>query len=106
MNRHRIAVRSAPRFSIVHVLLALALLSAASLALAEEKSLNKTFTVAPGGVLTVEADGADISVTGSDANSVVVRIQARGSSKDLDEMSRASGTGSSGAPGASKRTST
>jgi len=86
MNRHRIAVRTAPRLSIIHVLLALALIGAVSVARAEEKSLNKSFTVAPGGVLTVEADGADISVIGGDTNTVVVRIEARGSGKELDDL--------------------
>jgi len=68
------------------VLLALALVGAASVASAAEKSLVKSFTVAPNGVLTVDADGADISVTGSDANTVSVRIEARGSQGELDEL--------------------
>ena len=88
MNRHRIAesVRSAARLSMIHALLALALASTASAAIAEEKNLNKTFTVAPGGVLTVDADGADISVTGNDSNTVVVRIEARGSQNELEDL--------------------
>ena len=73
MNRH-------------NALLAVALLSAASAAVAEEKNLNRTFTVAAGGVLTVDADGADIFVSGSETNTVVVRIEARGSQKELDEL--------------------
>src|SRR5262245_47439889 len=74
MNRHR-------------VLLALILVSAAGIASAEEKSLNRTFTVAAGGTLTVDADsGADISVSGGDVNTVVVRIDARGTHKELDEL--------------------
>ena len=68
------------------LLLALALLGAASVASAEEKSLMKSFTVAPNGVLTVDADGADISVTGSDSNTVSVRIEARGSQSELNEL--------------------
>lgn len=84
MNRHRIAesIRPAARLS----LLALALASAASAATAEEKNLNRTFTVAPGGVLTVNADGAEIFVTGSDANTVVVHIEARGPQDELNEL--------------------
>jgi DUF4097 and DUF4098 domain-containing protein YvlB len=74
MNHHRTVV------------LALALACAASVASAEEKSLIKSFTVAPGGVLTVDADGADISVTGNDTNTVSVRIEARGSQNELDEL--------------------
>lgn len=73
MNRH-------------HALLALALASIATVAVAEEKKLDKTFTVAPGGVLTVVADGADIFVGGGDTNTVVVRIEARGSQKELDAL--------------------
>src|SRR5690349_14021223 len=67
-------------------LLALALVSAASAAVAEEKNLNRTFTVTPGGMLTVDADGADISVSGGDVNTVVVRIEARGTQKELNEL--------------------
>jgi hypothetical protein len=74
MNHHRTVV------------LALALACAASVASAEEKDLIKSFTVAPGGVLTVDADGADISVTGNDTNTVSVRIEARGSQNELDEL--------------------
>jgi DUF4097 and DUF4098 domain-containing protein YvlB len=73
MNRHQ-------------VLLAIALFAAASAAVAEEKNLNRTFTVTAGGVLTVDADGADIFVSGSDTNTVVVRIEARGSQKELDAL--------------------
>jgi len=98
MNRHRFAesVCSTARLSMIHVLLALALASVASAAIAEEKTLNKSFTVTPGGVLTVDADGADISVTGGDTNTVVVRIDARGSQSDLEELrlsAEASGDG-------------
>jgi len=68
------------------VLLAVALFAAASAAVAEEKNLTRMFTVTAGGVLTVDADGADISVSGSDATTVVVRIEARGSQQELDEL--------------------
>ena len=68
------------------ILLALSLASVASAASAEEKNLNKTFTVTPGGVITVDADGADITVTGGNTNTVVVRIEARGSQSELDEL--------------------
>jgi hypothetical protein len=68
------------------VLLALALVSIASTATAEEKKLDRTFTVAPGGVLSVYADGADVQVSGSDTDKVIVRIEARGSRKELDEL--------------------
>lgn len=68
------------------VLLAVALLSAASAAVAEEKKLDRTFTVTPGGVLTVDADGADVFVSGGDTKTVVVRIEARGTQKELDAL--------------------
>lgn len=74
MNRHQ-------------MLLAAVLFSAGSAAaVAEEKSLNRTFTVQAGGVLTVAADGADVFVSGNETNTVVVRIQARGSQKELDTL--------------------
>ncbi len=50
----------------------------------------------PGGVLTVDADGADISVTGGDTNTVVVRIEARGSQKELDALKLSAETSSDG----------
>ena len=98
MNRQRIAksVCSTARLSMIHALLALALICVASAASAEEKSLNKTFTVAPGGVLTVDADGADITVTGSDTTTVVVRIEARGSQNEVDELKLAAEPSSDG----------
>jgi DUF4097 and DUF4098 domain-containing protein YvlB len=88
MNRHRIAelIRFAARLSMIQAALALSLASVASAAIAQEKNLNQTFTVAPGGLLTVEADGADISVAGGDSNTVVVRIAARGSQGELDDL--------------------
>jgi DUF4097 and DUF4098 domain-containing protein YvlB len=84
MNRHRI-VESA-RLSMIQAALALALVSTSGTALAEEKKLDRTFNVSPGGMLTVDADSADISVTGGDSNTVVVRIEARGSQRELDEL--------------------
>jgi hypothetical protein len=88
MNRFRLAesVRSTARLPMIQALLALTLICAASVALAEERKLDRTFTVTPGGLLTVEADGADISVVGGDSDMVVVHIAARGSHKELDEL--------------------
>ena len=68
------------------ILLAIVLAFVASAASAEEKNLNKTFTVTPGGMITVDADRADITVTGGNTNTVVVRIEARGSQSELDEL--------------------
>jgi hypothetical protein len=53
---------------------------------AAEKRLDRTFTVAPGGVLTVDADGASVHVSGSDGNQVVVHMLARGSEDNLASM--------------------
>ncbi len=96
MNRHRFAVRSAARWSMTHGLLAIALASVASAAIAEAKKLDRTFNVTPGGMLTVDADGADISVSGSEGNTVVVHIEARGSKSDLDELNLSADTSSDG----------
>jgi len=59
---------------------------AAGAAVAEEKVFDRTFTATPGGLLTVVADGADISVTGSDSSQVVVHVVARASQKELDAL--------------------
>jgi hypothetical protein len=85
MNRH-----------VILLALALGSIPVASTAAAEEKKLDRVFTVAPGGVLTVDADGADVSVTGGDTNTVVVHIEARGSQKELDELQLAAEPSSDG----------
>src|SRR4051794_6565809 len=67
--------------------LAIALvLLAAGTAQAAEKRFDKTFTVSPGGTLTVDADSASVRVSGSEGNQVVVHIIARGSEDNLAEM--------------------
>jgi hypothetical protein len=53
---------------------------------AAEKRLDRTFTVTPGGRLTVEADGADITVSGTDSNQVIVQMLVTGSEKSIDAM--------------------
>lgn len=53
---------------------------------AAEKTFDRTFTVSPGGTLTVEADGAPIRVKGADTSQVTVHMRARGSEKNLDDM--------------------
>jgi len=58
--------------------IALVLLAAGS-AQAAEKTLDRTFTVSPGGGLVVDADGATVQVSGKDTNQVTVHIIARGS---------------------------
>lgn len=62
--------------------LALVLVAAGS-AQAAEKTLDRTFTVSPGGTLVVDADGAGIRVSGNDGNQVIVRMVVRGSERDL-----------------------
>jgi hypothetical protein len=92
MIRRRFAevARAVTRLSTIHALLAIAVVSAASATVAQasddQKTLNRTFTVKPGGVLAVEADGAEVNVTGGDADTVIVRIEARGSAQDLEEL--------------------
>jgi DUF4097 and DUF4098 domain-containing protein YvlB len=67
-------------------MLGLIALCAANAALAADKTFDRTFTVKPDGVLTVVADGADITVTGGSGNQVVVHMVAEASQKDLDEL--------------------
>ena len=61
-------------------------LLAASSAGAAEKTLERTFTVSPGGALIVDADSASVHVSGGDTNQVTVRMSARGSEEDLATM--------------------
>ncbi len=58
-------------------------LLAASPAYAAEKTVERTFTVSPGGSLVVDADSASVHVSGGDTNQVTVRMGARGSEEDL-----------------------
>ena len=70
-----------PRLSAI----ALVLIAAGS-AHAAEKTLDRTFTVSPGGELVVDADGAAIHVSGNSGNQVIVHVVVRGSEKDLANM--------------------
>ena len=58
-------------------------LLAASSAYAAEKTVERTFTVSPGGTLIVDADSASVHVSGGATNQVTVRMSARGSDEDL-----------------------
>lgn len=62
------------------VLLAIGTASAA------EKTLDKTFTVSPGGSLMVDADSASVRVSAGDTDKVTVRMSAHGSDEDLAKM--------------------
>ena len=65
-----------------HLPLALILLAAAP-AHAAERTLDRTFAVAPGGSLIVDADGATVRVAGNDSNQVVVHMLIRASDEYL-----------------------
>jgi hypothetical protein len=62
--------------------IALVLIAAGS-AHAAEKTLDRTFTVSPGGTLLVNADGSSVQVLGTDSNQVVVHMVYEGSEKDV-----------------------
>ncbi len=61
-------------------------LLAAGTANAAEKTLERTFTVSPGGSLIVDADSASVHVSGSDTNLVTVHMIAHGPEKELANM--------------------
>jgi DUF4097 and DUF4098 domain-containing protein YvlB len=65
-----------------HSALALVLIAAGS-AQAAERTLDRTFTVAPGGTLVVDADAASVHVSGNDSSQVVVHMMYRGSEKEI-----------------------
>jgi DUF4097 and DUF4098 domain-containing protein YvlB len=66
-----------------HLAFALVLFAAASTATAAEKTVDRTFTVSPGGLLTVDADSASIHVSATNSNQVVVHIRVRASDEEL-----------------------
>jgi DUF4097 and DUF4098 domain-containing protein YvlB len=88
MNHHRVIAftRPVPYVLLLQTLLGITLALAATAVLAAQKTLDRTFDVSAGGVLTVNADGADVTVTGNDANKVVVHIDVRGSDSDLEDL--------------------
>jgi len=73
----------------VSTLLILALVAAAPIARSDERSFDRILDAAPGGRLTVDADGAEVSVTGGEDKQVVVHITAKGSSSTLENMTLA-----------------
>ena len=58
-------------------------LLAAGPAQAAEKTLERTFTVSPGGELVVDADSATVLVSGTATNQVTVRMSAHGTDENL-----------------------
>ncbi|HEU4624271.1 MAG TPA: DUF4097 family beta strand repeat-containing protein [Steroidobacteraceae bacterium] len=77
-------------------ILALVVLCGAAPALAAEKAFDRTFNVRPGGLLTVDADGADISVMGGDGTQVVVHMKVEGSQSQLNDLTLAAEASESG----------
>jgi hypothetical protein len=71
---------------MVQALLAGVLGFTAADSMAAEKVFDRSFSVRPDGQLTVNADGAAISVVGSDANQVVIHVVANASQKNLDQL--------------------
>jgi DUF4097 and DUF4098 domain-containing protein YvlB len=68
-----------------HVL-GICLLACSLAAHAAEKRLDRTFTVAPGGRLTIESEGSDLRVEGTSGNQVEVHILMKGSESSLERM--------------------
>ena len=62
------------------------LLACSFAAHAAEKRLDRSFSVAPGGRLTIEADGADLRVTGTGGNQVVVHILLTGNERSVERI--------------------
>jgi len=67
-------------------LLGVCLLACSLTAQAAEKRLDRTFTVSPGGRLTIESDGSDLRVEGTSGNQVEVHILVKGSDRVLERM--------------------
>jgi DUF4097 and DUF4098 domain-containing protein YvlB len=67
-------------------LIGLCLLASSFAAQAAEKRLDRTFTVAPGGRLTIDSDGSDLRVEGTSGNQVEVHILLKGSESTLERM--------------------
>ena len=62
------------------------LLLAAGTAHAADRTLDRSFTVSPGGSLVVNADGASVNVTSTDTDKVSVHMRVSSSEKDLADM--------------------
>ena len=54
--------------------------------MAAQKVFDRTFTATAGGLLTVDADGADVTVAGGDSDKVVVHITVEAAQKELDAL--------------------
>jgi DUF4097 and DUF4098 domain-containing protein YvlB len=67
-------------------LLCVCLLACSLTAQAAEKRLDRTFSVSPGGRLTIESDGSDLRVEGTTGNQVEVHILMKGSESTLERI--------------------
>jgi DUF4097 and DUF4098 domain-containing protein YvlB len=67
-------------------LLGICLVACSFAAQAAEKRLDRTFSVAPGGRLTIDSDGTDLRVDGTAGSQVVVHILLTGSERSLERM--------------------
>jgi DUF4097 and DUF4098 domain-containing protein YvlB len=68
------------------VMLGVCLLACCVAAQAAEKRLDRTFSVSPGGRLTIESDGSDLRVEGTSGSQVEVHILMKGSDRALERM--------------------
>jgi DUF4097 and DUF4098 domain-containing protein YvlB len=66
--------------------LGICLVACSFAAQAAEKRLDRTFSVAPGGRLTIESEGSDLRVEGTAGNQVVVHILVTGSERTVERM--------------------
>jgi len=76
-------VRSA---ALLGQLLGVCLLACSVAAHAAEKRLDRTFTVAPGGRLTIDADSSDLRVEGTSGNQVEVHILVKGTERWVEHL--------------------
>jgi hypothetical protein len=72
--------------TLVASTLGVCLVALSGAAHAAEKRLDRTFSVAPGGRLTIDSDGTDLRVEGTGGNQVIVRILLSGSERTLERM--------------------
>ena len=49
------------------------------------RTINKTFQVQPGGLLTIDADEGDVTITGGDSNEAEIEVTMRGDQERLDK---------------------
>jgi DUF4097 and DUF4098 domain-containing protein YvlB len=92
---------------MTHAALRLAGLASALLiattAFAAQRDLDRSFTVTAGGKLTVDADGGTIQVSGTNANTVSVKIRATGDEDRLEKVKLAADKTSDGVSVTAKR---